>query len=203
MEVGIMKFIKRWPLILVSFLFLTNTVYAGAGFLVEPYLGYGFQVTGEDPALGVFIDEPAQVSYNGFDIGARIGFRMDKFLIGVDGDYMSFKAEYETGGTTERREVKKYQFGGYAGIKLNNFSLRATWYFTANWEFREDGGSYRGDGWGVGAGYKFWKYIAVNLDYRMFNYDTGYGRFEPGEIILAVSLPFDLGAMGSTEYDDY
>lgn len=189
MEVGIMNFLKRWPLILVSFFFITNTAFAhpGAGFLIEPYLGYGFQIAGKDDPNKV-----EDTSYHGVDIGARIGFRLGRFMIGVDGDYMSAKVDYSTSG---RADLKKYNFAAYAGLIFGDFSVRGSWIWTTNWDFKDNAalnGNYKGDGWGVGAGWKFLKYMAVNIDYRMYSLDGG---FKPGELLFGISLPFDLGQM--------
>ena len=184
-----MNFLKKWPLLLVSFFLITSTAFAHntAGFLIEPYLGYGFQIAGkEDPNFG-----DAATKYHGFDLGARVGFRLSNFMIGIDGDYMGGKADYDPGG---RADLQKYNFGAYAGLKFGKWSFRGTWYWQANYQLKENDAlpiDSQGDGWGVGVGWKFMKYIAINVDYRMFNFDG----FKPGELVFAVSLPFDLGEM--------
>ncbi len=200
-----MNFLKRWPVILVSFFFITSTVQAG--FLIEPYVGYGFRVKGEDP--NVVSGTDTEVTYNGFDVGMRLGFRMSYFTLGIDGDYMSHKVQYEDVGRVERQ---KYNYGAFAGLIFGEWSFRATWYWQSTWKFKGDelvgsdsrmgsNSSYKtnGQAFGVGVGWQFMKYFAVNVDYRQFYYDELGGvdveKFVPGEMVISFSLPFDLGKM--------
>ncbi|RLA61856.1 MAG: hypothetical protein DRQ89_10585 [Epsilonproteobacteria bacterium] len=203
-----MNFFKRWPLILVSFFFLTSV--AQAGFLIEPYVGYGFGITGEDPNVEASRD--TEVTYNGFDAGMRIGFRMSNFTFGVDGDYMSEKADYELSTGTAHPERQKYNFGAFAGLIFGEWSFRATWYWDSTWKFKSDdlisfnpgmkeNISYKttGEAFGLGIGWQFMEYFALNIDYRMFFYSELDGatveKFNPGEIVLSFGFPFDLGKM--------
>jgi hypothetical protein len=151
MEVGAMNFLKKWPLILVSFFFISTAFgHSDSGFWIEPYLGYGFQVSGkEDPE-----ESGNATKYNGLDIGARVGFRLGKFMLGIDGDYMTGSVTSDVDG---RNDLNKYNFGAYAGLKFGDWIVRATWYWSTTWKFRDgsrSGDEYKGDGWGVGAAWK-------------------------------------------------
>lgn len=174
------------------------TVTASAGFLVEPYLGFGFtsgDFKGND-------NTSYDISTSGVTMGARVGYTMLGFMGGLDYS-MATESEWEfEASSTDKYDIKRSNLGVFAGYELP-ILLRA-WVgydFMSKAEGDSDDGalSFEGGATKFGVGFTGLPFVSLNLEYKMFSYDDNKlgstkltNKLEVNEVLLSVSLPLDL-----------
>lgn len=144
-----------------------------SGFLLEPYAG---------------VDNGSQdVSWFGLELGGRIGWVWDSFMVGADFDYKNVNVSYE--GTLNYDENTKISNRGlFVGWMWEDWALRLKWYFDSDWRL-DNGLVYSGDGFGLDGAYRLSKNLSLNLELTRINLNN---NLEAMDVLFSVSLPFDL-----------
>jgi hypothetical protein len=179
-------------------LFLLLSFNANAWLLVEPYIGYDIgtksEITPSNP--------PAELEYNGFIYGGRLGFVWKILMLGVDMSGMSGTATTTSTGIEIDKDVTKSSFGAFAGVNvdLTAIGLRA-WvsYFFSNKLSFEDNTELKGNGWGIGLGITLIKFLGINFEYRGNSFDeltsdlgNATVEYKPSEFVISLSVPLNL-----------
>jgi hypothetical protein len=189
-------------ILLLVFLLTIGT--ANAGILLEPYLGY--VVSGK-----VESGNENNRSYTVPTLGARVGYQMLGFMAGFEYNMLSPSWEDDQPPLTAADlDMKHTNMGLFVGF---NFPVMlrvwGTMFFKSEAEIDSLAGSigdtYSGSGKGLGVGFTGLPFLSINLEYKMFTYDehedvstgvvtkyTSNGELEVKEIVLSVSLPFEL-----------
>ncbi len=200
---------KSFVVMLLSFLFYSQQ--ALSGILIEPYLGFRAIGDGERITTGTTID----YSYQGPVYGARVGYQTLGFMFGLDYSRSTFNLKSDTtmAGVTVKSEndYSGYQFGAFVGYNLP-ILLRAWagYYFDSKYEDKDGsntGDNYTGKGMALGVGFTGLPFVSLNLEIRRMTFDefedaslltnrtttlNGDNRLRSNEIILSVSVPFDI-----------
>lgn len=156
-----------------------------AGLLVEPYVGLDFSTSGKSQAccLGV--------SWFGFEIGGRIGYIWNEFMVGADVDTKNLEVDYE-GSWPYGDDTNISNRGFFAGWMWDKWTLRLKYYFDSDWR-PDNGPSNSGSGFGLDGAFNLSKHLSINLEITRINYDDYVnGDLETSDVLISVSFPFDL-----------
>lgn len=178
--------------LLIALMLMATT--AKAGFLVEPFLGFGF-------TSGDF--GTSDVTATGTTMGARVGYQMLGVMGGLE-YAMSPESTWEFKGTTDTDKIKlkRTQIGAFVGYNLP-ILLRAwaSYQFSSKAEGTLTGTDYsfEGSATTLGVGFTGLPFVSLNLEYKMYSFDDNKAgsskltdKLEVNEVLLSVSLPLDL-----------
>jgi len=187
-------------------LFLLISFNANAWLWIEPYAGYDIAINTE--VTGADTSGITDLGYNGFVYGGRIGFAWKILLLGVDLNGMTGSSDIEISGTEYNQDVTKSNFGVFVGLNFDltliGFRAWVTYFFTNNLGFHNSDLSLteaKGNGFGLGAGITFFKFLGLNFEYHFTSYDEFvYSdgttdndlEYKPSEIIISLSVPLNL-----------
>lgn len=204
-------------LIIASLMVIGLTTQAHAGLLIEPYLGYIF--SGETTETGAGASAfNYKYDYSGINYGGRLGYSTFGLQFGLDYNMASY--DYETtNATTKLKDAYDFTaFGAFVGFKFPVFlRVWGTYFFNAELKdtdsgtggvYSPSGAKFEGSGFGLGAGFTGLPFVNINLEYRSFTYDEGttsdgtkitlpnttygVGKHDASEMILSLSVPFDI-----------
>lgn len=180
MEDFVMK--KLWKKIALGLFALTMASQAHALILIEPYGGYDFSLSGKDGIV--------DMDFSGWGYGLRLGLNISVIMFGVSYDKMDL--DFEPNGGT-KYNVDQRNFAIFAGFnpKAEGIRFWLEYMLTVENEPAEGGTKSKGDGFGIGLGYKFKPWVALNLEYRDWSVDDPYKQ-EGQSLFLNISLPFEL-----------
>jgi hypothetical protein len=153
-----------------------------SGLLLEPYAGFDFS--------------SGSVSWINLEVGGRAGYVMDIFMVGLDFDYKSISADYETSKGNSQQDTMVNNTGLFAGWMWDTWALRLKYYFNSNWRIDESGpnGSsgtkIDGNGFGLDGAYRLSKHFSINLEITNINY--GGDNPDTTDYLISASFPFDL-----------
>lgn len=182
-----------------------------AGFLVEPFLGFGF-----GSAEYTSGSRTADNTYSGPQVGARLGYTTFGFMGGLEYRKTSGSLSYDkhSGGGTwgssgTDQDYSGTEIGAFIGYELP-ILLRAYVGYTFNtkWELDKNGAwigaandELSGNTTTLGVGFTGLPFVSLNVEFRMIELDTykdvslGTERsadYSSNEVVLGVSLPLDL-----------
>ena len=144
-----------------------------SGLLLEPYAG---------------LDSGSQdVSWFGFEVGGRVGYVWDLFMVGGDIDYKNVNVSYK-GSLNYDENTKISNKGFFAGWMWENWALRLKWYFDSDWKLN-NGLTYSGDGFGFDGAYRISKHFSVNIELTRITLNN---NLEAMDVLISASFPFDL-----------
>ena len=199
-----------WKKILMAWLVLfALSSTANAGFLFEPYVGYNTDLKGE---WEEWENTPEKkFSWNTYQVGGRLGWIFKWIGIGVEFDWMQPKVKWED--IDDEQKISMSDIGAFLGLYLGRrgqWIIRGKYLFvsTAKSDFNPAGASvpatweYKGSGWGVGFGYRFFNWLALNLDWTQKTYDELSGdknvpKWNVGDLLVSISLPFEFPSRSS------
>jgi hypothetical protein len=168
---------------------LANT--ASASLLIEPHLGYNLHASGDASSH--------EYSYNGAEVGARVGFQQLGLMGGLDFTHSAMNLDDKFAGATRNSDYSRNEVGLFVGY---NFPIlvRAwgAYYFKS--KAKADSGDYlKGNTFELGAGFTALPFLSLNVMYRMVSWDErSYSgvvtnpSLKTNEIVLGVSLPLNL-----------
>jgi len=161
-------FLKKYLIIIFSLYSLKSN----SGLLLEPYAG---------------LDNGSQdVSWFGLEIGGRIGWVWDIFMVGADIDAKNVNVEYEDFNYDEDTKISNR--GVFAGWMWEDWALRLKYYFDSDWRL-DNRQNFSGDGFGLDGAYRISKHFSINLELTRIILDND---LEAYDVLFSVSLPFDL-----------
>lgn len=189
--------------ILLASLFLFATS-AQAGFLIEPYVGFGISSGENSNTAKVEYDQTAPF------LGARVGYQTLGFMFGLDYT-KGMEADFDTkvGSVTSTTDLDQSTFGVFVGYNLPvMLRVWGAYYFDTTLEQQSGAGTgdeISGNGIGLGAGFTGLPFVSLNLEYRMMTLDeskdnstgtttklTGTDEVDYNQIMLSVSLPLNI-----------
>lgn len=196
-----MKF-KIALIALIALIVLATTSIANASLLIEPQLGY--------------IVSGKQSDWNGLEMkhtGPQYGARLGAQYLGLMGGFAYFHSSYKLDasafGVTISEKQKQDDLGVFLGYSAPVLlRVWVAYYFSSKMTatetttgFGHEGDYYKGKTTEFGLGLTPLPLVSLNLIYRMTSFDkinTAAGeaslspKYEPKEIVLAVSVPFHL-----------
>ncbi len=196
---------KGIKLLLVSIFTLSLS---HAGILIEPQLGYIVSGGGEFTVSGANYDD----SYSGLTYGARLGYQALGLMAGVSYFATSYETESKCSNcspTSAKTDYDQTSIGAFAGYNFP-IMLRAWvgYHFSVKEEatkassYSNKGDYWKGSATEIGIGFTPLPLVSLNLIYKMFDYDkfkngvsgveSSPSGYEPKEIQLAVSVPFNI-----------
>ena len=179
-----------------------------AGFLIEPYLGYGISGDGSLKLSGNGTDH--DLNYHNFTFGGKLGAQGMGIMGGFDYGASSYKLKSVTSSNNYEDSVEQDQIGVFFGYNFPVLvRLYASYYFAATLDGVDPPSAshqidnrdeFTGDGYALGIGFTGIPLFSLNLEFRKFNYDTwkvsgveqSYIDFSLSEIMLSVSMPINL-----------
>lgn len=188
-----MKTYKNFKLsgLILGIFLIANT--ASAALLIEPHLGYNIHGSGDNGGT--------KYSYNGPQLGARVGYQTIGLMAGLDYTRSSGSMEAKSNGTTKTDDFTTNDLGVFVGY---NFPIlvRAwgTYYFNNTSKYKSTSAEVSGSTKELGVGFTGLPFLSVNLVYRMINHDeleAANGskasiNNDYNEIVLGISLPLTL-----------
>ncbi|MBT5093728.1 MAG: hypothetical protein HOM21_05775 [Halobacteriovoraceae bacterium] len=204
---------------IVLLLFLSVT--AEAGLLVDPYVGYSLNGSGDSKFN---FDSSAtgnwETDYSALGYGLRLGWKNPLGLM-IGAEY-SAQAAHEVEGklaanqtftfngnsiTSYKFDAKKTHMGIFAGFALPMFRLWGTYFLKSEMEvdkisgdeILQKGNTFEGSGYSLALGYTGLPFVGINFEFRNFKWDperpaSGHNytaEFEASEYFLSVSLPLN------------
>ncbi len=152
---------------------------AQAGFLIEPFIGYG--VSGDYDQGSTYYDLSTTM------FGARAGLTMLGFMYGL---------EYATGslsvGTSPETSGDSTDLGAFVGFEFPiMIRVWATYYFQSSMQF--DGGSkINGSGTKLGVGYTGLPFVSINFEMLNRTYD----EFDSSSVVLSPEVTHSTFLLG-------
>lgn len=157
------------------FVFIFYSLNSYSGLLLEPYGGLDFSAATKD------------ASWFGLEVGGRIGYVWDLFMVGGDIDYKNTNVSYEYPLNYDE-DTKISNRGFFAGWMWDSWALRLKWYFDSDWRL-DNGITYSGHGWGLDGAFRISKHLSINLELTKTNLN---GNLDSSDVLISVSFPFDL-----------
>ncbi|MGK0366890.1 MAG: hypothetical protein ACI9QD_000020 [Thermoproteota archaeon] len=159
---------------------------ANAGFLVEPYVGYGITAFEHDSSSLEF-------AVNGASYGFRGGATWMGFFAALDYEIGSRSLELESGSTSiTLADYDMTNIGLTVGYNVPVLPLRVYGKYITNSSFEASSTEFEGDGIGFGLGLTFLPFVDINIEYRTYDLEVSNSAYSGKEITLGLSLPFDL-----------
>lgn len=180
-----MKNLKITGLLLGLFL-MVNT--ASAALLVEPHLGYTLSTSGDGD------------SYNGAQLGMRLGYQQLGLMAGLDFNRSTFDQDQTVNNVAVSNEMERNEWGVFVGYDFP-ILLRAwaAYYFSNTTKATTSNFEMSGNTTELGVGFTALPFLSINLMYRMINLDElkSYGTTSTidssnKEFVVGVSLPLTL-----------
>ena len=174
---------------------------ANAGLLVEPYMG--FQLGSQETEIA---NENYEYGLTGQLLGARLGYTLPLFMLGLDVNVGSMDADVDSAPSgAQDQSYDTRQIGLFAGVELPILLRAWATYYFANEYTRDDDDKFKGSGMALGVGFTGLPFVSINLEYKMLTFDeledsatgatttySGDNQLDSNEIVLSVSLPLDL-----------
>lgn len=194
---GIYKKVKKCGL-LFGFVFIAGAMSAqsaSAALLIEPHVGFNLHGSGESGST--------DYSYNGAQLGARIGYQNLGLMAGMDFTHSGFELESKTNGSKSTTDMTRNELGVFVGYNFPVL-IRAwgAYYFTNTMKADNTTETkYKGNTKELGVGFTGLPFLSINLMYRMVTHDEYESNISSGslnpdldfkEIVLGVSLPLTL-----------
>ena len=143
--------------IVIAALFLLGSE-AWAGVYVEPFVGYASGTTDFNTKISTN-SITVSSSFTGLGYGARAGFKTMMFAFG--GEYAEGDFKYKSGGGFKPKDIGAF-IGVFAPL---GFRAWGTYFFSAK------AGSIKGKAYKLGIGYRFARFMALNLEYLAHSYN--------------------------------
>ena len=191
---------------LVFLFFLIFPVITNSQGIVEPYLGY--RMTGNGNLISESNGYTTQYQYNGLLYGFRGGFTLIGFMGGLDYSNSKFnlitKDTMSGVSTTANDPVTKRDLGLFGGFNFNIARVWGTLWLDSDINYNSgtnEGKELDGSGHGLGVGLSVIPLLAINLEYRHFQFDSyqnsgsdskdglGTNAFKVDEILFSISIP--------------
>jgi hypothetical protein len=169
---------------------------ANASFLIEPHLGYN--VSG-----GVAAWNTVKYDYTSPQYGARLGVQFLGLMGGLDYTHSSFTLN-ATNVLLQKSsaDYTQNELGLFVGYNAPILVRAWVGYYFSNkmTSVANTNNYYKGKTTELGVGFTPLPLISVNLMYRMLSFDTYHSAadstlsptYSPSEIVLGVSVPFNL-----------
>jgi predicted porin len=179
------KNLKITGLILGLFLMVNA---ASAALLVEPHLGYNLASSGDGD------------SYNGAQLGMRLGYQQLGLMAGLDFTRSTFDQDQTVNNATVSNQMERNEWGVFVGYNFPIF-LRAwaTYYFSNTTKATNSNFEMSGNTTEMGVGFTALPFLSLNVIYRMINLDelksssaTSTIDKSNKEFVVGVSLPLTL-----------
>ena len=180
------KKFKITSLILGLFL-MVNT--ASAALLLEQHLGYNLASSGDGE------------SYNGAQLGMRVGYQQLGLMAGLDFTRSTFDQDQTVNNAKVSNEMERNEWGVFVGY---NFPILirawAAYYFDNTTKATTSNFEMSGNTTELGVGFTALPFLSINLMYRMINLDelkasngaTASMDSSNQEFVVGVSLPLTL-----------
>lgn len=185
-----MKF--SWKKISMALIAFAISSQAWSLILIEPYGGYQFKLGG-DATMGTVSES---VDFSGIGYGARLGIQLVTLMFGVSYDMMNFDLKY--GNTTSKTDQTNIAaFVGW-NPKLDGIRFWGEYFFEVKNKYTNTTpeGQNKGTGYGVGLGWKFKPWLALNAEYRNWEVKEPTApapdKVTGQSIFVSLSLPFDI-----------
>jgi hypothetical protein len=194
-----LKLVKNTMFVLIVALYSTISQ---ASFLIEPHVGFNVAGGGTTGTTAY--------SYNGTQLGMRLGGQFLGLMAGVDYTTSSYTWERKA-TSTFNDSFSRGEWGAFVGYNLPLF-LRfwGAYYFSSKATDQENSGQtvsnyeYSGSTKELGLGFTGLPFMSINLIYRMVDIDkqttnagvvtnySGSSVISNHEVVLGVSAPFTL-----------
>ena len=172
---------------------------AHAGFLIEPYLGYGTGTSTFKSVAGV----ETSGKESGVGFGARVGYSFLIPFVAFDYSQKVFKFAADSSGLSDSDDTFT-EMSVVVGANLPIVRVFAGYGFDASAKIKgtSSESTVKGTFTKVGVGFKVIPMVAVNLEYFMYSakkiesggaeydFDTFYSSWSYNPIFLSVSVPF-------------
>jgi predicted porin len=173
---------------LILGLFLTvNT--ASAALLLEPHLGFNLGSSGDGD------------SYNGSQLGMRVGYQQLGLMAGLDFTRSTFDQDQTVNNVAVSNEMERNEWGLFVGYNFPIFIRAwAAYYFANTTKATTSNFEMSGNTTELGVGFTALPFLSVNVMYRMINLDelkASNGTKSTidnsnKEFVVGVSLPLTL-----------
>jgi hypothetical protein len=202
----IMKLTKKLLITNSILVIMTITSFsANAKLLFEPHLGFN--------SHGVGTKGTDVVTYNGTQVGARLGFQSFGIMGGLDYTHSIYTTTTTPPiGTSEKDAKTREELGAFVGYKLPvllrawvgyNFLAKEKQTSLGPTSGTKAGNYNKGHSTEIGVGFTGFPIVSINLSYKMLSYDKNFDpganttsainpKYEPKEIVLGVSIPLNL-----------
>lgn len=183
-----MKAFKKFKItgLILGLLLMVNT--ASAALLVEPHLGFNLGSSGDGD------------SYNGGQIGMRLGYQQLGLMAGLDFTRSTFDQDQTVNSVKVANEMERNEWGVFVGYDFP-ILLRAwaAYYFSNTTKATTSNFEMSGNTTELGVGFTALPFLSLNLMYRMINLDelkasgtTSKIDTSNQEFVVGVSLPLTL-----------
>ncbi|MEA9358066.1 hypothetical protein SHI21_17670 [Bacteriovorax sp. PP10] len=173
---------------LILGLFLTvNT--ASAALLLEPHLGFNLGSSGDGE------------SYNGSQLGMRVGYQQLGFMTGLDFTRSTYDQDFVVAGAKVANDMERNEWGVFVGYNFPIFIRAwAAYYFSNTTKSTTSNFELTGNTTELGVGFTALPFLSVNLMYRMINLDElkvasgtkSSTDVSNKEFVIGISLPLTL-----------
>ncbi|MFZ9000622.1 MAG: hypothetical protein ACO20H_04930 [Bacteriovoracaceae bacterium] len=196
---------------LLLFSFIIFIPYSHADIFLEPHLSVG--VLGDATESG---GGNKEYDTSDMNLGLKAGYSIMMFNFGIDYTIgqQTWEIEAPQAVAGPEEEFDSATWGLFGGVEFP-ILLRAwvTYYFDASLEDTNNtatfdkGDELSGSGYGLGLGYTLLPLLSINIEYKVFTYDTykddssgeklnlpsaGTGEFEHSQIYVGISLPITI-----------
>ncbi len=182
-----------WKKIGLALITLTVTSQAHALILIEPYGGYNLSVGGDSNFFSGTTKE--DISFDGFGYGLRLGLNITSIMFGVGYDQMTLSTDFK-GTTTKEYDNDQKNLGAFVGWnpKDRGFRIFGEYFWEVKNKVDVNGTdtNFDGSGWGIGVGWKFMNWLALNAEYRAWTTDEQSWDLDGNSVFVTLSLPFDI-----------
>ncbi len=179
-----------------TFLFLALIPFAAHAFdyYLEPSLGY--QLSGKQEQTIANTDY--EWSYNAPELGLKAGLAGMGFAGGLSViQSLTYKSTLEKPAPKTTSDMSARHLGVFASFRFPILlKLWASYYFISDYKVK-NGGTYKGNGFAVGAGYCMLPLMDLNLEFRNVTLDKFAGAkliddITAKELVFSVSVPISL-----------
>lgn len=169
---------------------------AKASLLIEPHVGFNVSGSGTN--------DGADDSYNGGQLGLKLGYQTMGFMLGLDYTKSSFELESKDNSGTTKTDMSRNEIGVFAGYDFPVLArVWAGYYFSNTTKIDNTSDELTGNTKELGVGFKMLPLVltSVNLNfiYRMVDldeYNSGGVKSKVDlsykEFVVGISLPFTL-----------
>lgn len=173
--------------LILGLLLMVNT--ASAALLIEPHLGFNLGSTGDGE------------SYNGAQLGMRLGYQQLGFMAGLDFTRSTYDQDQTVNNVKVSNEMERNEWGVFVGY---NFPILirawAAYYFANTTKATTSNFEMTGNTTELGVGFTALPFLSVNLMYRMIALDElkasngAKATIDSSnqEFVVGISLPLTL-----------
>lgn len=183
-----MKTHKKFKMtgLLLGLFLMVNT--ASAALLLEPHLGFNLGSSGDGD------------SYNGAQLGMRVGYQQLGLMAGLDFTRSTFDQDQSVNSVNVSNAMERNEWGVFVGYNLPILVRAwAAYYFSNTTKGTTSNIEMSGNTTELGVGFTALPFLSLNLMYRMINLDeykyagtTSTIDRSNQEFVLGVSLPLTL-----------